>query len=61
LFSQTRIKHCIGKLGKSEEYCAKFYADYGDAVRMNRTHVRPALYYDLPECVVARRARENEK
>ena len=55
------IKHCIGKLGKSEEYCTKFYADYGDAVRMNRTHVRPALYYDLPECVVARKARESEK
>lgn len=55
------IKQCIEQMGKSEEYCTAFYADHGDEVRINRARVRPALYYDLPECVAAREAREAEK
>ena len=55
------IKNCVEKMDKSEEYCANFYADHGDAVRVDRAHVRPALYYDLPECIAARKARVEEK
>jgi len=55
------IRQCIGKMGRDEEDCRNFYADYGDAVRIDPAHVRPALYYDLPECVAARKAREAGK
>jgi hypothetical protein len=55
------IKQCIEKMGRSKEYCTTFYADHGDEVRINRFQVRPALYYDLPECVAAREARDAEK
>lgn len=55
------IRQCIGKMGKDEEDCRNYYADYGDAVRIDPAHMRPALYYDLPECVAAKKAREAEK
>jgi hypothetical protein len=52
------IRNCI-KSGKHEaDWCRNYYADYGDAMRLDRATVRPALYYDLPECIAAKRARQ---
>ena len=52
------IKKCIQSGNKQAEWCRNYYADYGDAVRLDPAHVRPALYYDLPECVAAKKARQ---
>ena len=55
------IQACVKNQGKSREYCEMFYADYGDATRIDRARMRPALYMDLPECVAAREERERER
>lgn len=34
-------------------YCERFYATYGDAVRLQTGVMRPRLFNDLPACVVA--------
>jgi len=52
------IGRCIEAGKKQEEWCRNYYADYGDAVRLDPVHVRPALYYDLPECIAAKKARQ---
>lgn len=52
------IANCIKAGKKQADWCSNYYADWGDAVRLDPVHVRPALYYDLPECVAAKRARQ---
>ena len=43
------VEECVHKQIKdSREACERFYRDYG-----LQTADRPALYYDLPECVQA--------
>lgn len=51
------IAQCIKRGDKQDEWCKNYYADWGDAQRIDTAHVRPALYYDLPECVAAKEAR----
>ncbi len=55
---EALIEQCKAETGKSDEQCEKYWADYGDAVRIDRVRVRPALYYDLPECIAAENARQ---
>ena len=45
---QQYVEECIEKQKKDRAYCERFYSDYG-----NRTGNKPALFYDLPECVEA--------
>lgn len=45
---QQYVEECIEKQKKDRSDCELFYSDYG-----NRTGNKPALYYDLPECVEA--------
>lgn len=52
------IKDCIKRGDKQDEWCENYYADWGDAQRIDRALIRPALYYNLPECIAAREARE---
>lgn len=52
------INDCINRGDKQDEWCENYYADWGDAQRIDRALVRPALYYNLPECVAAKEARE---
>ncbi len=52
------IEQCKAEKGKSDEQCEHYWADYGDAVRIDRMRMRPALYYDLPECIAAKNARQ---
>jgi hypothetical protein len=62
------IQNCITNQRKSPEYCERYYSDYGaaqriygkDQVRPATFTVRPALYFDLPECVAAEEARSKE-
>ena len=51
------IMQCIKTGKKQPEYCRHYYADWGDAMRLDRATMRPALYYDIPECIAARKAR----
>jgi len=52
------IARCIKRGEKQDEWCVNYYADWGDARRVDPAHIRPALYYNLPECVAAKEARE---
>ncbi len=54
---QKLIKQCIKAGKKQPEYCRHYYADWGDAMRLDPHHVRAALYHDIPECIAARKAR----
>jgi hypothetical protein len=48
------IDECVrDKMKESREDCERFYRDYGE-----RSGRRPALYYDLPDCVAAYEFRE---
>jgi hypothetical protein len=53
------ISDCIKRGDKQEEWCENYYADWGDAKRIDTVSMRPALYYNLPECIAAKEAREN--
>ena len=55
------IARCIKRGEKQAEWCENYCADWGSAQRIDTGHVRPALYYNLPECVAAKEARENAK
>lgn len=54
------VRQCIERGDKSKRWCQDYYEDWGSAVRSSPTTVRPALYYDLPECIAAREAREKQ-
>jgi len=54
------IQNCITNQRKSQGYCERYYSDYGAAQRIENQRVRPALYFDLPECVAAEEARRKE-
>lgn len=55
------IQNCIKSQDQSQEYCERYYSDFGDAQRISPAQVRPALYMNLPECVAAREARAKER
>ena len=46
---EALIKECVEK-GKEEEYCLRYYADYGAGGRTAAGGHRAPLYFDLPEC-----------
>jgi hypothetical protein len=50
------IEECIAVQGKEQDYCERFYRDYGE-----RSGDRPALFYDLPECVDAFEYQKNKQ
>ena len=55
------IRNCVQRQDKSREYCENYFADYGDAQRINPGQVRPALYMDLPACVAAGKTKKAER
>lgn len=48
------INDCKAK-GKDPAYCERYYSDWGAAHGANRV----PMYYDIPECVAAREAKES--
>ena len=46
---ECKVKNRRGDPG----YCERFYANTGDAVRLSSGNVRPRMFNDLPECVLA--------
>jgi hypothetical protein len=55
------IRRCVKRGDKQPEWCKNYYADWGDTKRLDRQRVRPALYYNLPECIAAKEARANAR
>jgi hypothetical protein len=55
---EAHIKRCIDRGNKDPDWCERYYSDWGEAMRLDISTVRPALYYDLPECVAAKNARQ---
>jgi hypothetical protein len=55
---EALIKRCVKIEKKDPQWCAQFYSDHGAAKRVSTYQMRPPLYYNLPECVEARKARE---
>lgn len=45
---------CVVEWDRSEEYCQRFYSDYG-----NRSDDRAALFYELPACEKAWKYRKS--
>ena len=41
------------------EYCGRFYATFGEAVRLSNGATRPRMFNELPECVQAEQERRN--
>ena len=56
---EAHIKRCIDRDDKGPDWCERYYSDWGEAMRLDIRTVRPALYYDLPECVAAKKACQN--
>jgi len=54
------IQNCVTNRRSSQEYCERYYSDYGAPQRIDEQYVRPALYMDLPECVAAWEARRQQ-
>lgn len=54
---QAAIEECKAAPRTEPAYCERFYADYGDAVRLPSGAMRPRLFDDLPACVRAQEAR----
>jgi hypothetical protein len=50
------IEECVEEQGKDRDYCTRFYRDYGE-----RSGVRPAFFYDLPECEEAWAFKKNNR
>jgi len=55
---EAHIKRCIDRGAKDPDWCERYFRDWGEAMRLNRLSMRPALYYDLPECIAAKKARQ---
>jgi hypothetical protein len=50
------VEDCVRDKQKEDRAaCERFYRDYGE-----RSGHRPALYYDLPECVAAMQFRQGD-
>jgi hypothetical protein len=55
---EAHIKRCIDRGAKDPEWCERYFHDWGEPMRLDIQSVRPALYYDLPECIAAKKARQ---
>jgi hypothetical protein len=53
---EQAITECVGVEGKEQDYCERFYRDFGE-----RSGDRPAMFYDLPECVDAFEHQKNRQ
>lgn len=57
---EQEIQKCL-KERNSKEYCDRFYADFGESGRTASGGFRQRMFDDIPECVIAREAEENER
>jgi hypothetical protein len=55
---QAEIDKCKAQERSDPAYCERYFADYGNAVRMSNGQMLPRLFHDLPECLEAEKARK---
>lgn len=54
------IEECEASPRRSDpEYCERFHATFGEAVRIANGATKPRMFNDLPECVQAEQERRN--
>lgn len=54
---EAEIAKCKADKRNDPAYCDRFWADYGNAVRLPNGRMQPRLFDDLPECTAAYKAR----
>jgi len=54
----AEIAKCKSERGRDPEYCERFWKDLGDATRLPNGTMQARMFNDLPECVAARKAKE---
>lgn len=55
---EAEIDKCKAQEGSDPAHCERYFADYGNAVRMSNGRMLPRLFHDLPECLEAEKARK---
>ena len=56
---QDAIEECLAsnpRRRNADEYCERFYSDFGLGGRTQSGHFRQPMFHDLPECVEYREA-----
>ncbi len=51
-----KVDRCVAKGNRSREECATFFSTYGDNSSRARGGVVRGSFYDLPQCVTARKS-----
>jgi len=55
------IDECVNKKRNTQEYCERFYRDFGEGGGTQQGGYRQRMFHDIPECIVANEAEKREK
>ncbi len=58
---QKAIEECVTKKRNTQEYCERFYRDFGEGGRTQQGGYRQRMFHDIPECIAADEAEKREK
>jgi hypothetical protein len=56
---EAEIARCKAEKRNDDEYCERFFRDFGDASRNANGTTKTRMFQDLPECVTAFKARQS--
>ena len=56
---EREIARCKADAHNDPGYCERFWKDYGNAVRSSNGAMVPRMFWDLPVCVAAFKARKD--
>jgi len=55
------IEECVTKNRNTQEYCERYYRDFGEGGRTQQGGYRQRMFHDIPECIAADEAEKREK
>jgi len=55
------IEECVNKKRNTQEYCERFYRDFGEGGRTQQGGYRQRMFHDIPECIAANKAEKGVK
>jgi len=58
---EAEIAKCKAQERSDPAYCERYFADYGNAVRLSTGRMLPRLFHDLLECLEAEAARKAQR
>jgi len=58
---QKAIEECVTKKRNTQEYCERYYKDFGAGGRTQQGGYRQPMFHDIPECITANEAEKQEK